>query len=50
MRFHLIGGESEDDKDGREGVLYDCKRIPYWIDRQLTCFAGPEYDACISFG
>ena len=31
-------------------MLYDCKRIPYWIDRRLTDLAGPEYDAIISFG
>ena len=31
-------------------VLYDCKRISYWIDRRLTGLAGPDYDAPISFG
>ena len=31
-------------------VVYDCKRISYWIDRRLTGLAGPEYDAPISFG
>ena len=31
-------------------VLYDCKRIPYRIDRRLTGLAGPDYDATISFG
>ena len=29
-------------------MVYDCKRIPYQIDRRLTCFAGPDYDASIS--
>ena len=31
-------------------MLYDCKRISYWIDRRLTDLAGPEYHAIISFG
>ena len=31
-------------------MLYDCKRISYWIDRRLTGLAGPEYHAIISFG
>ena len=31
-------------------MLYDCKRISYWIDRRLTGLAGPYYDANISFG
>ena len=31
-------------------MLYDCKRISYWIDRRLTGLAGPDYDATISFG
>ena len=31
-------------------MLYDCKRISYWIDRRLTALAGPDYDAIISFG
>ena len=31
-------------------MLYDCKRISYWIDRRLTDLAGPDYDATISFG
>ena len=31
-------------------MLYDCKRISYWIDRRLTGLAGPDYDAPISFG
>ena len=46
---HPTGRGHEVDEDGQEG-RYDCKRIPYWIDRRLTCFAGPEYDASISFG
>ena len=29
---------------------YDCKHVPYWIDRGSTCFAGPAYAASISFG
>ena len=31
-------------------MLYDCKRISYWIDRRLTGLAVPDYDAAISFG
>ena len=31
-------------------MLYDCKRISYWIDRRLSGLAGPYYDATISFG
>ena len=31
-------------------MLYDCKRISYWIDRRLIGLAGPDYDANISFG
>ena len=31
-------------------MIYDCKRISYWIDRRLTGLAGPDYDANISFG
>ena len=31
-------------------MLYDCKRISYWIDRRLTGLAGPDYDATVSFG
>ena len=31
-------------------MLYDCKRISYWIDRRLTGLAGSDYDAPISFG
>ena len=31
-------------------MLYDCKRIPYRIDRRPTGLAGPDYDATISFG
>ena len=31
-------------------MLYDCKRISYWIDRRLSGLAGPDYDATISFG
>ena len=31
-------------------MVYDCKRISYWIDRRLTGLAGPDYDATISFG
>ena len=31
-------------------MLYDCKRIPYRIDRRLTGLAGPDYDATVSFG
>ena len=31
-------------------MLYDCKRISYWIDRRLSGIAGPDYDATISFG
>ena len=31
-------------------MLYDCKRISCWIDRRLPDFAGPDYDATISFG
>ena len=31
-------------------MLYDCKRISYWIDRRLTGLAGPDYDATISIG
>ena len=31
-------------------MLYDCKRISYWIDRRLTGLAGPDYAATISFG
>ena len=31
-------------------MLYDCKRISYWIDRRLSGLAGPDYDANISFG
>ena len=31
-------------------MLYDCKRISYWIDRSLTGLAVPDYDAAISFG
>ena len=31
-------------------MLYDCKRIPYRIDRRLSGLAGPDYDAIISFG
>ena len=31
-------------------MLYDCKRISYWIDWRLTDLAGPDYDAPISFG
>ena len=31
-------------------MLYDCKRISYWIDRRLTDLAGPDHDAPISFG
>ena len=46
---HPKGRGREDDEEGQEG-RYDCKRIPYWIDRRLTCFAVPEYDAGISFG
>ena len=30
-------------------MLYDCKRISYWIDRRLTGLAGPDYDDTISF-
>ena len=31
-------------------MVYDCKRISYWIDRRLSGLAGPDYDAPISFG
>ena len=31
-------------------MLYDCKRISYWIDRRLSGLAGPDYDTTISFG
>ena len=31
-------------------MLYDCKRISYWIDRRLSGLAGPDCDATISFG
>ena len=31
-------------------MLYDCKRISYWIDRRLSGLAGPDYVATISFG
>ena len=31
-------------------MLYDCKRISYWIDRRLSGLAGPDYDATISIG
>ena len=31
-------------------MLYDCRRISYWIDRRLTGLAGPDYDATILFG
>ena len=31
-------------------MVYDYKRIPYWIDRRLIGFAVPDYDATISFG
>ena len=31
-------------------MVYDYKRIPYWVDRRLTGFAVPDYDATISFG
>ena len=31
-------------------MLYDCKRISYWIDRRLTGLAGPDYAATVSFG
>ena len=51
MRFHPTGRGPEDDKDGQETWLYDCKnRIPYRIDRRLSGLAGPDYDATISFG
>ena len=43
------GRGDEEDEGGQEGC-YDCKRIPYRIDGRLTCFAGHEYDASISFG
>ena len=29
-------------------MLYDCKRIPHRIDRRLSGFAGPDYDATVS--
>ena len=50
MRFHPTGRGHEDDEDGQERVLYDCKRISYWIDRRLNGLAGPDYAATISFG
>ena len=31
-------------------MVYDYKRISYWIDRRLSGFAVPDYDATISFG
>ena len=31
-------------------MVHGKNRIPYWIDRGLTCLAGPEYHAIISFG
>ena len=31
-------------------MVHGEKRIPYWIDRELTGLAGPEYHAIISFG
>ena len=30
-------------------MVYDRKRIPYWIDRRLPGLAEPDYDATISF-
>ena len=47
---HPKGRGREDVEGLTRRVAYDCKRIPYWIDRRLTCFAVPEYDAGISFG
>ena len=48
-RFQPIGGRSDDDKGGQQGEDYGCKRTHYWADRALTGFAGPDYDAAISF-
>ena len=31
-------------------IAHGKNRIPYRIDRRLTCLAGPHYDATISFG
>ena len=31
-------------------MVHGKNRIPYWIDRRLPDFAGPDYDATISFG
>ena len=31
-------------------IAHGKNRIPYRIDRRLTCLAGPDYDATISFG
>ena len=31
-------------------MVYDCKRIPYRIDRRLACFAGLNYDASVFLG
>ena len=44
------GRGHEDDEERTRRVLYDCKRISYWIDRRLTGLAGPDYDAPISVG
>ena len=46
----LIDGRSDDDNGGQQGEDYGCKRTPYRADRALTGFAGPDYDAAISFG
>ena len=39
MRFHPIGGEPEDDKEGQEAWSTAQNRIPYRIDRRLTGLA-----------
>ena len=31
-------------------MVYDCKRIPYWMDRRLKCFVGPDYGATTTLG
>ena len=31
-------------------IAHGKNRIPYRIDRRLTCLAGPDYDTTISFG
>ena len=50
MRFQPAGGGAQKQLRRTRSVVYGCKRVPYWMDRRLQCFVGPDYCATTTLG